>query len=53
MYEIKVIYLGPRPFICNVTPCEQHRQLNVKTDNCYVVAAFSVGSLCALKFCSG
>jgi len=43
----KAIYSGPRPFICNVIPREQHRQVNVKTDNCYVVAAFSDGSLCA------
>jgi len=37
MYEIKVVCLGPRPFICNVMLCEQHGQANVKTDGCYVI----------------
>ena len=32
--EIKVVYLGPRPF---TILCKQHRQVNVKTDICYVI----------------
>jgi len=44
--ERKVIYLGPRPFVCDVILCEQHRQVNLNTDSCYVTAAFSIVSYC-------
>jgi len=51
MCEMKVIYFGPASFFCNVILCEQHRQVKVNTDNFYVTAACSVGSLCALESC--
>jgi len=33
MCEIKVIYLGPTPFLRNVTLCEQHRLVNANPDS--------------------
>jgi len=39
MCEIKVIYLGPRPFVCNIILCEQHRQVHVNKYSC-VTAVF-------------
>jgi len=47
MCEIKVIYLGRRLFVCDVILYKQQKQLNGNTDNCYVIAAFSVRSFCA------
>jgi len=47
MCEIKGINFGPRLFICNVILCEKHRQLNVNTNDCYVIVAFSVRFFCA------
>jgi len=36
----------PRLFICNVILCEEHREVNVKTGNCYVIAVFPL-EVCA------
>jgi len=37
---------GPSPFFFNAILCEQHRQVNVKTDNRYIMIAFSIGGYC-------
>ena len=33
MWEIKMIYIGPRPSVCDVILCEQHREVKVKTNS--------------------
>jgi len=45
---MKVNYLEPRQFVCDVALCEcdQYRQINVGTNSYYVIAAFSFGSYC-------
>jgi len=37
MCEMKVIYFGLGPFVCNVILCEQDKQVNINTDNCCVI----------------